>query len=215
MIFGKIHSMIKDIVNQKDIQELISRDHIFGFISEKFGNPPNWTRPSGFISLSKTILEQQVSLASANAHYLKLNNYLTEFTPSAILSLSDEEMRSCQISRQKSKYLRGLSTEILSQNINLEQLQTYDPAEVRRKLTAIKGIGDWTADIYLLISLQHKDIFPIADIALINAMKELTNAQTKEEILLEAEKWKPLRSLATYFLWHYYLSKRNRISVLT
>ena len=124
-------------------------------------------------------------------------------------------MRSCQISRQKSKYLRGLSTEILSQNINLEQLQTYDPAEVRRKLTAIKGIGDWTADIYLLISLQHKDIFPIADIALINAMKELTNAQTKEEILLEAEKWKPLRSLATYFLWHYYLSKRNRISVLT
>jgi len=75
--------------------------------------PPNWTRPQGFISLSKIILEQQVSLASANAHFLKLNKYLSEFTPINILNLTDEEMRNCHISRQKSQYLRALSDRLI------------------------------------------------------------------------------------------------------
>ena len=97
---------LMNIVNPKHIKQLTNAHNIFAFINEKYGTQPNWTRPQGFISLSKIILEQQVSLASANAHFLKLNGYLVEFTPSNILKLTDEEMRSCQISRQKAKYLR-------------------------------------------------------------------------------------------------------------
>lgn len=92
------------IVNPGDIEQLLRKDELFSFIGNKYGHPPNWTRPLGFVSLSKIILEQQVSLASANAHFFKLSNYLGEFTPSNILELTDEEMRNCQISRQKAKY---------------------------------------------------------------------------------------------------------------
>ena len=189
-------------------------DKIFLFIHDKYDVPPNWTRPPGFISLSKIILEQQVSLASANAHFIKLNAKLKDFTPSNILLMTDKEMRNCQISKQKAKYLRELSKAIVNQSIDLSRLYEIGHEEAKTNLTKIKGIGDWTADVYLLFCLQTKDIFPIGDIAIVNTVKELTNALTKEEILLRAEKWKPLRSLATYFLWHYYLKKRNRKSLL-
>lgn len=200
------------IVNQKDIEHLFQIDDLFAYIYNKYGTPPNWTRPQGFISLSKIILEQQVSLASAKAHFLKLNNYLNEYTPANILKLSDEEMRSCQISRQKTKYLRALSEAILNNDIDLDGLAKLKETEIRKKLTSIKGIGEWTSDIYLMFCLQSKDNFPIGDIAVVNTVKEMTDAKSKEDIILLAEKWKPFRSLAAYFFWHYYLSKRKRTS---
>jgi DNA-3-methyladenine glycosylase II len=203
--------LMNAIVNQKDIDRLIKIDGIFASIAESYGYPPNWTRPIGFISLSKIILEQQVSLASANAHFLKLSSYLREFTPYEILRLTDSEMRICQISRQKAKYLRALSTAIIHVDINLEKLPELEEPEVRKQLTKIKGVGHWTADIYLMFCLQAKDIFPIGDIAVVNTIKELCGVTTKAEIILLAEKWKPNRSLAVYFLWHYYLCKRNKV----
>lgn len=201
------------IANQKDIKIIIATHKIFAAINEQYGSPPNWSRPQGFVSLAKIILEQQVSLASANAHFQKLNGYLTGFEPSNILKLTDDEMRFCQISRQKAKYLRELSTAILNGLIDLDKLSESSETAIRKQLTAIKGIGDWTTDVYLMFCLQAKDIFPIGDIALINAVKELTGAKTKEEILVLAESWKPMRSLATFFFWHYYLKKRNRATV--
>lgn len=198
------------IVNQSDSDRLFELDPLFSRIYVQYGSPPNWTRPPGFISLSRIILEQQVSLASANAHFLKLNSFLKEFTPSEILKLTDEEMRTCQISRQKATYLRELSDAILNGNLNFDSFGNMADAEIRTELTRIKGIGDWTTDIYLLFCLQAKDIFPAGDIAVINTIRALTPAQTKEEILTLSETWKPLRSLATYYLWHYYLRKRNR-----
>jgi DNA-3-methyladenine glycosylase II len=198
------------IVNQKDIAQLIKIDKTFAIINDKYGPPPNWKRTPGFVSLARIILEQQLSLASAGAHFLKLSNYIAEFTPSNILRLTDEEMRNCQISRQKKEYLRSLSTAILNGDIDLAELAKLSDAEIRKQLTAIKGIGNWTTDIYLMFCLQSKDILPIGDIAIIKTIKELYSIKTKEEILMLAEKWKPYRSLATYFLWHYYLKKRNR-----
>ena len=200
------------IVNQKDIKQLIKIDKIFEGINNRYGNPPDWTRPQGFISLSKIILEQQVSLASANAHFLRLNSYIKGFTPENILILTDLEMRNCQISRQKAKYLRELAKAIIEKEINLEELAVLDEPLVRKQLTNIKGIGNWTADIYLMFCLQSKDIFPSGDIAVINTVKELTGLNTREEIIALAEKWRPFRSLATYFFWHNYLSKRNKIA---
>ena len=206
--------MITEIVNPKDIQQLISSDKTFAHINKTYGSPPNWTRPQGFITLCKIILEQQVSLASANAHFLKLNAYINEFTPSEILKLSDEEMKNCFISRQKSAYLRALSIAVLNGNLDLKELPALTYADIRKQLISVKGIGEWTADIYLMFCLKAKDIFPIGDIAMMNTIKELTGAKTKEEIIFMSHKWKPLRSLATYFFWHYYLKKRERTIII-
>jgi DNA-3-methyladenine glycosylase II len=201
---------MNSIVNQNDIIQLLKLDDVFIKINSLYGSPPDWQRPEGFISLSRIILEQQVSLQSANAHFIKLNRYIPEFTPSEILKLSDIEMRECQISKQKSTYLRELSSAILSGNVNLENFRQLPETVVRQQLKSIKGIGDWTANIYLMFCMQAKDIFPSGDIAVINTIKELTTAVTHDEITVLAESWKPFRSLASYFLWHYYLRKRNR-----
>jgi len=200
----------KDIVNLIDINLLTKRDALFASIYRQYGAPPNWIRPQGFVSLSKIILEQQVSLASAKAHFNKLNNYLKAFEPLEILKLTDSEMRACQISRQKSKYLRCLSDAILDNSLDLNTLSKLPEIEVRQKLTQIKGIGNWTTDIYLMSCLSAKDIFPFGDIAIINTIKELTNANSNDDILALSKNWKPLRSLASYFLWHYYLKKKDR-----
>lgn len=198
------------IVNPQDVKALLRRDKVFGSIQRLYGTPPNWSRPQGFISLSKIILEQQVSLASANAHFVKLNSSISEFTPGQILTLTDAEMRTSQISRQKAKYLRELSLAVINGTLDLDGLPGLPEAEIRSQLTAIKGIGHWTTDVYLMFCLQAKDIFPIGDIALVNTVKELTGVENREEILSYSEKWKSYRSLATYFMWHYYLRKRNR-----
>jgi len=199
------------IVNSKDIKTLNGSHKMFATIHSLYGPPPNWSRPEGFISLSKIILEQQVSLASANAHFIKLNGYLKEFSPKEILQLTDEEMRACQISRQKAKYLKELSQSLQNGVLDLEILPKLEHNEVRKQLTSVKGIGNWTTDIYQMFCLQSKDIFPIGDIAVVNTVIELTKAKTQEEILKLSLKWKPNRSLAAYFLWHYYLQKRGRM----
>ncbi len=199
------------IVYNPDIKKFTSSHKLFSKIKDKYGIPPNWQRPQGFVSLSQIILEQQVSLASAEAHFNKLNGYIKEFTPKEILTLSDKEMRACQISRQKAKYLRELSMAVINKNLDFEELPMLSSEEVRKKLTSIKGIGDWTTDIYLMFCLQLKDIFPLGDIALINTIKELTKVKTKSGIARLTQKWKPYQSLAAYFLWFYYLKKRNRI----
>jgi len=201
------------IVNQPDIDKLLKADKVFGTIHELYGSPPNWNRPQGFSTLAKIILEQQVSLQSANAHFNKLYDYLPTFTPEELLKLSDDEMRKCQISKQKSRYLKELSKAILDGKIDLNKLPELPVPDVRTQLKNIKGIGDWTTDIYLMFCLQAKDILPIGDIAIVKTIKELTGAVSRDEIIENSEKWKPYRSLATFFLWHYYLSKRKRSSV--
>ena len=201
---------MESIVNDTDIKTLIKKDRTIADIYRKHQSPPNWTRPQGFVTLSKIILEQQVSLASASAHFLKLSTYVKDFTPSAIVKLSDDEMRSCQISRQKSTYLRSLSSAIIDNSLDLEKISVKSEEEIRKELTNIKGIGNWTVDVYLMFCMQAKDILPIGDIALFNTIKELTAAKTKEEMISFAERWRPLRSLATYFLWHHYLEKRKK-----
>ena len=174
------------------------------------GYPPFWTRPNKFETLVLTILEQQVSLASAYAAYKRLKERLPELTPENFIILSDEDLRSCYFSRQKIVYVRGLAQAILSKQISLKSFEAKEDEEVRKELIALKGIGNWTVDVYLLHTLQRTDVFPIGDIALINAVRAVTDKPlTKEEILTLSEKWKPYRSIATLIFWHYYIIKRN------
>ena len=202
------------IVNNEDIKSLKRIDTVFISISNKYGDPPDWKLEPGFISLSKIILGQQLSLASADAHFKKLNSYLSEFTPHTILKLNDKEMKKCQISRQKATYLHALSSTVINQRNILDNFINMETNEIRNQLINIKGIGNWTADIYMMFCLQKKDIFPFGDIAVINTVKELFFINTSEEIVSLSEKWKPFRSLAAYYFWHYYLRKRNRPSIL-
>lgn len=197
------------IVNQTDIEKLLELDPVFDLIHKTYGTPPNWTRPQGFETLCKIILEQQVSLESANAHFQKLKSKIKLFKPENIALLSIPELREAQISRQKSTYLIGLSQAILNGDLDLDTFSKMEEEAIRNKLTAIKGIGKWTSDIYLLFCLQAKDIMPLGDIAVVNTIKELKGVENDklDEI---SSVWKPLRSLATFFLWHYYLKKRNR-----
>lgn len=204
----------KSIVNGSDIKSLKKIDNTFIQISNKYGDPPNWTLKPGFVSLSKIILGQQLSLASAEAHFKKLNSYLSEFTPEKILKLTDKEMRECQISRQKATYLRALSTSVIEKRIVLDNFDKMKMNEISKQLLDIKGIGQWTTDIYLMFCLQKKDVFPLGDIAVVNTVKELFLADSIEEIIPLSEKWRPYRSLAAYYFWYYYLRKRNRSSIV-
>jgi DNA-3-methyladenine glycosylase II len=201
--------------NKENLQEyydlLALKDSDLHLIIKEFGYPPLWIRSNTFETLVLTILEQQVSLASAYAAYKKLKESLTAITPQNLLKLSDEELRSCYFSRQKIMYTRELAHAIISKKISLEKFDEMEDHLVRQELKRLKGIGDWTVDIYLLHALQRSDVFPIGDLALVNAIKMVKGSSviTKEEILHMAEAWKPYRSIATMLLWHYYIKKKN------
>lgn len=193
--------------------QLAKTDADLGRIITAYGYPPLWTRPNTFESLVHIILEQQVSLASALSALNKLKERLPELTPENILSLTDQELRECYISKQKIIYTRSLAEAILSGQIDLERFSQLDNEEVRNALTKLKGIGNWTADVYLMFVLSRADIFPIGDLAAVNALKRVKSLSadtTNYEILDISEKWKPYRTVASMMLWHYYLSQKLR-----
>jgi DNA-3-methyladenine glycosylase II len=194
----------------ESIAYLVDKDAVFQELYQQYGNPFVPSRPEGFQTLVKLILEQQVSIESARACYLKIENALGEVTPKTIELASELILRNAGVSRQKSVYLKALAEAILSKSLVLESLSAKHPDEVRNELIKIKGIGHWTIDVYLMFSLQSPDILPIGDIAVVNTIKELYGVEDKEAMLLLAENWKPYRTMATYFLWHHYLVKRNR-----
>jgi DNA-3-methyladenine glycosylase II len=170
-----------------------------------------WTRPASFATLIHIILEQQVSLASALAAFNKLKQKTGAVTPEKLLKLSDEEMRACYFSRQKMLYARHLAEAITSKKIQLKKLSAAPDEEIRIALKQVKGIGDWTADVFLIFALQRPDIFPIGDLAMVNALKEvkqLPKQTAKEELLQIAESWRPYRTIAAMLLWHHYLCTR-------
>jgi len=192
--------------------ELANRDASFSTIISMYGYPPFWSRPNSFESLVHIILEQQVSLASALAALQKLKEKPGLISPENFLTLTDEELKACYFSRQKTIYARDLAANLLNGTLNLDELAALSDDEIRKKLTAIKGIGNWTTDIYLMFVLHRTDIFPAGDLAAVNALKKLKNLPketSKERLLQIAEAWKPCRTIATMLLWHEYLSRRK------
>jgi DNA-3-methyladenine glycosylase II len=195
---------------------LAARDSDLKRILETHGYPPMWTRDNSFESLVHIILEQQVSLASALAALNKLKEKVKFITPKEVLKLSDEEMKACFVSRQKTGYIRGLAKAIENNEINLQAFAVMPDEDIRRKLISLKGIGNWTIDVYLMFSLQRADIFPVGDLAAVNALKRLKQPgilTTKEAVLAISETWKPFRTVASMMLWHYYLSNSRRKSM--
>ena len=189
---------------------LAARDADLAQIISNYGYPPMWSRPNTFETLVHIILEQQVSLASALATLNKLKERVQELTPSRLLLLTDEEMRACYCSRQKTRYIKYLAEALLSRQLNLTELEQQSNDEIRAKLIKLKGIGNWTIDVYLMFVLQRADIFPVGDLAAVNALKRvkgLPQNTPKEELSQLAAQWQPYRTIATMLLWHYYLSQ--------
>jgi DNA-3-methyladenine glycosylase II len=192
--------------------KLASKDRHLAKIILQFGYPPLWKRRPDFETLIHIILEQQVSLASAKAALDKLKLKIGIITPENLLKLSDEEMRSCYFSRQKMAYARHLSEQVLSEKFSIAKLKMMNDDAVRTSMKTIKGIGDWTSDVYMMMALQRTDLFPTGDIALIKSIKQLKQLAddcSKEDVLAVAEKWRPYRTIAAYLLWHNYLGQRK------
>ncbi len=204
----KIETLSED--NLTEIcKNLAEKDADLRLIFETYGTPPLWAREASFVTLVHIILEQQVSLASALSAFNKLKEKLAEITPENVLKLTDEELKACYFSRQKTVYARELSKAILSGDLNLKSLENLSDAEAKAELKKIKGIGDWTSDIYLLMALLRADVMPKGDLALHVAYKKLKNlkhAPHADEFQQIAEKWKPFRAVAARLLWHFYLS---------
>ena len=191
---------------------LAKKDRDLRTIIKQYGYPPMWTRPATFQTLILFILEQQVSLASAYAAFKKLKERVGYVTPAKILSLTDAELRSCYFSRQKIIYARELAKAVQSKQLRLNKIAISHEDEIRLELKKIKGIGDWTVDVYLMHALQRTDLFPLGDIALVNSLKEIKELHpqtTKEKMLSIAESWRPYRTIASMILWHAYIKKRN------
>ncbi|MBX3299908.1 MAG: DNA-3-methyladenine glycosylase 2 family protein [Acidobacteria bacterium] len=191
--------------------KFLAEEHTeFERVYQMYGSPPLWDREPGFATLIHIILEQQVSLASAKACFDKLTARLGEVTPDALLTLNDKEFKAVGFSRQKTGYARHLAEALLEERIDLDRIENLPDAEVKEELIKLKGIGEWTSDIYLLMALLRPDVMPKGDIALHAAWHKLSGEPrpTSDEFLKIAERWRPLRSVAARLLWHFYLSER-------
>jgi len=192
--------------------QLAKRDADLKRILKTRGYPSMWTRPNSFQTLILTILEQQVSLAAAYAAFKRLKERIGTVTPDKLAALSDEDLRACYFTRQKIVYARGLTEAIQSKQIKLRALHHQPDESVREQLIALKGIGNWTIDVYLMHALRRTDLFPFGDIALVNSLKhikQLPDDISKEDMLEIAAQWRPNRTIAAMILWHDYMQRRK------
>ncbi|HEV7397979.1 MAG TPA: hypothetical protein VGN86_15820 [Pyrinomonadaceae bacterium] len=191
-------------------QGLAARHEEFSFVLTKYGPPPMWGRKPGFTTLVHIILEQQVSLVSARSMFDRLRQNILPFTPERFLELGDLHLRSLGVTRQKSAYFLSLAEAAATGQ--LAHVSRLADDDARAELMRIKGIGPWTADIYLLMVLKRPDIWPNGDIALATAVMNLmkfASRPTFPQLANMAEVWRPFRSVAARMLWQYYLGERR------
>jgi len=196
------------------VRNLTERDaHLAGIITQH-GAPPMWVREPGFPTLVYLILEQQVSLASAKAAYDRLLAAVkNQLTPKRFLKLTTAQLKRVGFSRQKMLYARILAKELSSRRLDLHALHLTNDDGVRARLTALKGIGPWTAENYLLFALRRPDVWPAHDLALqvaVQQVKGLRKRPSPEKLYKMSKAWQPWRSVATRIFWHHYLSTRRK-----
>jgi len=192
---------------------LARRDKDLAVILKTFGPPPMWARPPGFVTLVKIILEQQVSLASAASLFTRLEKNTQPFHPARVIELGEAHLKAQGLTRQKTAYCLHLAESLHDKRLKLRQLSRLDDADAKAALMEVKGIGSWSADIYLLMVLRRPDIFPSSDLALITAateLKQLALRPNPAQLSQLADAWRPYRSVAARMLWQYYLATRAR-----
>jgi DNA-3-methyladenine glycosylase II len=174
-----------------------------------------WARNRGFSTLIKIILEQQVSLASAASLFKRLRNNVVPFNPIHMIDLGEAHLRSLGLTRQKAAYCVHLSQALVEKRLDLRRLSRLNDADAREMLTGVKGLGAWSADVYLLMAMRRADIWPADDLALAVALSRLRGVETRlksDKLVQIAEAWRPYRSVAARMLWQYYLAERKQRS---
>ena len=207
--------ILSEEVFTRSVSELVSADTDLAGVVEKYGVPPLWVREPGFPTLVYIILEQQVSLASARAAFERLKGATNPLTPKRFLRLTDAQLLRIGFSRQKTLYTRLLAESLARRHFDLRYLHELHDDAARKMLIAFKGIGRWTADIYLLSALRRPDIWPIGDLALATAVQEVKRLRKRpspEKLEAISTPWKPWRAVAARLFWHAYLSKRGQRS---
>jgi DNA-3-methyladenine glycosylase II len=193
-------------------QQLAKRDRDLAAILKAYGPPPLWSRKPGFATLVQIILEQQVSLSSAASMYKRLTENIQPFGPDRVIELGEPHLKSLGLTRQKTAYCIHLAESLNSNSLNLLLLAKMNDGDAKAALMQVKGIGSWSADIYLLMVLRRPDIWPAADLALatsVTSVKRLKQRPSTEQLFGLAERWRPFRSVAARMLWQYYLAQRK------
>jgi len=186
---------------------LSRNDRDFAAAVRDHGLPAPRSRPAGFATLLRAIVAQQVSTASALAIWSKLQRVLPRPTAEGFAALTDDQLRAMGFSRQKMAYGRGLADDILSRRLDLAALKRLDDEAAVAALVRVKGIGRWTAEVYLMFALDRPDVFPADDLALMVAaqrLKRLDQRPTGKALRAMAAPWQPWRGVAAQLLWHYY-----------
>ncbi len=195
------------------VERLAARDSDLRRLLRAHGPPPLWARKPGFETLIRIILEQQVSLASARATFGRLLGGVVPLTPGRLEELGSARLRSLGVTRQKAEYCVRLAQTVHDGRLDLGALAKMDDARVASALTALQGVGPWTADIYLLMALRRPDVWPAGDIALQRAVcrvKRLRGRAPADRVARLAESWRPFRSVAARMMWQDYLAQRRR-----
>lgn len=199
-----------------DVDALARIEPRFGAALARVGYPPTRIRARGHVTLMRTIVGQQVSVKAADAMWRKLTDVLGEPIDLAQLGrVSDEELRAAGMSRQKSAYLRSLAAEVISGRLDFTDLPE-DDEEAIAKLVQVKGIGRWSAEIYLLFAEGRPDIWPAGDLAVQIEIGRILGHESRptEKLTRElAEPWRPHRGAAAIFAWHHYAAKADAVPV--
>ena len=191
-------------------EELALRDRHLGSIYHIHGAPPMWARRPGFPTLLRIVLEQQVSLVSARSMFERLKSNIVPLTPDRFVELREPYLRSLGVTRQKAHYCVQVAQAFADGQ--LDKLGRLNDEDAHTTLLSIKGVGPWTANIYLLMALRRPDIWPNGDVALATAVGKLRKMKVRPsfaQLAQLAEAWRPFRSVAARMLWQYYLAKRN------
>jgi DNA-3-methyladenine glycosylase II len=193
------------------VRTLTRRDRGLARLVARYGPPPLWARRPGFTTLLRIILEQQVTLASAEALYNRLAVTVRPFDPAGMLALGASGLQELGVTRQKTRYALALAEQVTSGQLTLRRLGRCSDAEARDRLMQVPGIGPWTASIYLLMALRRPDVWPPGDLALDKALARLYGSAatlSADEVEEVTAPWRPLRAVAARILWHSYLSER-------
>src|SRR5688572_19809740 len=195
------------------VRTLARTEPRFAHIVKRHGPPPLWPRDPGFQTLVLLMLEQQVSLAQGRAMYARIASATGTVDPASVAKLGESGLRALGVTRQKSAYIASLATRLERKELDLDALATLPDALADAALDALHGIGPWTAQCYLLFALRRSDVFPAADLALLEAVRQLWRLRQRsspEALARRAWAWSPHRAVAARLLWHHYLSERGR-----
>ncbi|MFZ0610571.1 MAG: DNA-3-methyladenine glycosylase 2 family protein [Xanthobacteraceae bacterium] len=209
--------MITHIHSEADLGAALARlthaEPRFGTLIAQAGRPPLRRRPGGFAGLAATVVSQQLSTASAAAIWGRLAAAFDPLDAAAIVKARAEKLARLGLSRPKIKTLKEIARAISANKLALASLADIDADAAHAALTAVHGIGPWTADIYLLSCLGHADAWPAGDLALQEAARlafGLKTRPTAKEMVRLAEPWRPFRAVAARVLWTYYRTVKGR-----